>query len=200
MTLKYQLWKFKTPQILHLQYTSDNYEDIGKVLIDIKSLKEENMDLKQKVDDLTNRNMRSNLVFINNPETEGKGFNSTKILLANIIKENLKTEEYYNCIIHAHRSGKIHDNKPRPIICKILHDDLADEIDYKFANLRQDCINHARCSKQYSPAIQARRKQAMLERRRLKETNEIAKAYIKYLATLMIQKPNSVVYVKHKAF
>ena len=61
---------------------------------DIKVLKEENMDLKQKVEDLAHRNMRSNLVFTNIPATEGKSYNSAKNVLANIIKENLKTEDY----------------------------------------------------------------------------------------------------------
>ena len=80
--------------------------------------------------------------------------------------------------------------KPRGIICKMARDDIADGIDYKFANLGQQRLNNIRCSRQFSPELQERRNQDLLERKSLKDKKELRKGYIKYPATLMVFKPN----------
>ena len=146
--------------------------------------------------------MRCNLVFYNIPETEGREFDSTKQLLEKIIEENIKANTFKGSIVRAHRGkpSQTQNGKPRPIICKLYRDDAADELDYRFANLGNQRKNNVRCSKQFSPDVERRRNLALLERKTLKENNQIVKAFIKYHATLMVQKPNSIGYVKHKAF
>ena len=108
-----------------------------------------------------------------------------------------------HCLHVRARRGKISDfqkGRPRAIICKLHRDDIADELDYKFANLGMQRVNNVRCSKQFSPDVQRRRNEALLARKTLKEAKTIEKAYIKYPATLMVKKPNTVGYIKHKSF
>ena len=176
-----------------LQFEANTFEStsaINGISTEIVDLKQENTDLKNKIDDIINRNMRSNLVFTNVPETEGNQFDSTRQLLVNLIERNLKEDSYKGFVVRAHRGKPAVNGKPRVIICKMARDDIADEIDYKFANLGQQRINNIRCSKQFSPELQQRRNQALFERKKLKENNEISKGYIKYPAALMVCKPN----------
>ena len=179
-----------------------NIRNIADLTNQVDQLKMDNTELKDQIDDQINRNMRCNLVFYNVPETEGKEFDSTKLLLEKIIEENLKEKTFDGAIVRAHRgkSSNFQKGRPRAIICKLNRDDTADEIEYKFANLGMQRINNVRCSKQFSPDVQRRRNEALLERKTLKEAKSIEKAYIKYPATLMVKKPNTAGYVKHKSF
>ena len=186
-----------------LEFEANTFEStsaIYNISTEIVDLKQENTDLKNKIDDIINRNMRANLVFTNVPETEGNHFDSTRQLLVSLIEHNLKEDTYKGFVVRAHRGKPAVNGKPRVIICKMARDDIADEIDYKFANLGQQRINNIHCPKQFSPELQQRGNQAPFERKKLKEKNEISKGYIKYPATLMVCKPNGKTFMKHKTY
>ena len=72
---------------------------INSITSEIVDLKQENTELITKLDDIINRNMRSNLVFTNVPETKGNNFDSTRQLLANLLANNLKDEIYKGFVV-----------------------------------------------------------------------------------------------------
>ena len=116
--------------------------------------------------------MRSNLVFFNVPEQKEETYDSTKDIISKLLVDNLNWDPQiaHSCIIRAHRSGEKINQKARPIFTKFTRDDVADSIDFGFIGLiRSDANIKVRCSKQFIPDVQARRKKALSVRYDLKK-------------------------------
>ena len=101
----------------------------------------------------------------------------------------------------AHRSGKRINQEARPIFTKFTRDDVADSIDYVFIRVdRRGANNQIRCSKQYTPDVQARRKKVLSVRHDLKQNKQIIKTYIDYPAKLLVMLPGAEKYTLHNTY
>ena len=177
-----------------------NTNDILTIKMDIMNLKKCNKDIKEKLDDNINISMQSNLVFFNVPEQKEETYESTKQIVSKLLVDNLNWDPQtaHNSIIRAHRSGKRINQKARPIFTKFTRDDVADSIDYGFISVdRRGATNQIRCSKQYTPDVQARRKKALSVRYDLKQ---ITKTYIDYPAKLLVMLPGAEKYTLHSIY
>ena len=73
--------------------------------------------LSEKVDDLENRNRRSNLVFYGVAEMEREGWSETERIVRDILRSHMDIELHVMDIDRAHRVGPTR-GRPRPIVVK----------------------------------------------------------------------------------
>ena len=159
--------------------------------------------LQQELDDQINRNMRNNLVIRGIPEApEGEREDTRSIVCAELAKlwnndtfhnpyykfndddELLAPHEQIEKLIdRAHRGGKRNTRGPRNIYVKFLSSQTVDQF---MISIRSTKVPY-RIERQYSKAVNERRNTAMIERKRLKDANEIQAGYLEYPAKLMVK-------------
>ena len=181
----------------------------------INQKNEEITHLQQELDDQINRNMRNNLVIRGIPEAEGEREDTRSIVCAELAKlwnddtfhnpyykynddDELQAphEQIEKLIDRAHRGGKRSTRGPRNIYVKFLSSQTVDQF---MISIRSTKVPF-RIERQYTQAVNKRRNAAMLERKRLKDANEIQSGYLEYPAKLMVKAVGENKYKFHKDF
>lgn len=152
-------------------------------------------ELHETIDDLRNRNMRSNLVFKGLPEDENETYDASKNIIAKYISDHLEKniDEVKNKIIRAHRSkGRKSNDKPRVLFVKFDRDDTAYEYLALFTKINKERKTYIHnVSQQYTESLQSRRNEALKHRRDLLNNDEALKAKVVYPATLKAMYPGT---------
>ena len=136
--------------------------------------------------------MRKTLVFKNIPESDDEkknGWEGTEDALVHKIMEvddkDREEDFYYQLLERCHRGAPNRNNKPRDIICQFYSWKDSQEILQAFAKKNvQDRSFKIYCNQKYGPKTSAHRNLAMIERKRLLGTGDIAKGYVAYPAKL----------------
>ena len=177
---------------------------------DINTLKENNVELVDQLDDSINRGMRGNLVLFGIKEQESDKL-LTIDLVSHFIYDNVYNQDptvtlmgVRSTIVRAHRgkNNPANDNntKARPIFIKFARDDYAGlvlETSIKNETFKKTRV---RICQQYSRRTQARRDQALIHRRKLFDDEEIIKGYVDYPAKLFVMYNNQKKYTLVKEF
>jgi len=152
------------------------------------------------IDDLQNRALRETLIFKNVPmNREESTWAHTKNVLADTISEITKFDKalVYKSIDRAHR-GKSNGKTTPHIFVKFTSWSTMEDVKSIIQESSRD--THIYASNMYSPSLTARRNDAMLHRKTLKSNEPCIKAYVKYPATLMVQRPGNSHYQLEKVF
>ena len=211
---KLQIENLKT-ELKETQYTlnvtnkiaTDNANEIVQLKSELESLKENQEVLKNQVDDLTNRNMRKTIIFRGVSEVPHENWAATEQILVDLLVRqlNVAPETASRMIERAHRGKRTNNNNnkqtPPPIYAKFY--DWKDSqlvLDrFKKLNFTQKNLNIF-TDQMYSPFLTARRNQALIERKSLKESGTIVSGYVAYPANLMVKKTGDKGYTKHQSF
>jgi hypothetical protein len=178
-----------------------NTADISDLRTELAALQEETQNIRgdlaeqklvfvQKVEDLTNRSLRKNIVIRGIPEDEDeKSWEDTKRVVSQAIADATgeNTDRYMKIFERIHRGKKSNDPKntfPRPIFA-IVHD--WNEIDRLSEALRKAPPNNIYVDQQYGPITTYRRNQAFLKRRDLKKSKTIVGGFVKFPAKLFVK-------------
>ena len=85
-------------------------------------------------------------------------------------------------------------------LVKFNRDDVAHSIESGFIDIIRRGTTHIRCSKQFTPEVQLRRKKALAVRYDLKASNQITKGFIDYPAKLLVMLPGADRYTLHSSY
>ena len=163
----------------------------------IRVLREENAqlkdELKEEIENSTNRQLRRTLIFRNIPETKDyESYMEVKTLLAQVVSTNtdIVIQEVLDGIERAHREPKRADgtrNGKRKIFAAFLNWELAQRIIDEF---RKRCIGDRTfqiyVDQMYGPLTTQRRNLAFESRKKLKEQGVITGGYVEFPAKLMV--------------
>lgn len=175
--------------------------------------------LEERIEDRTNRQLRKTMVFRGVPENDNETWDDTKSLLAAEIAKVLNTEETdaeemservheaEEMLERVHRAAPNPHYKgsaPRPIFAAFNYwPDTVEVIDkFREHNINNDNDNKVTADYKYGPLTTKRRSLAMLERKKLKESNAIVAGYVAFPARLMVKTSNrqGSKYKLHKDF
>ena len=167
--------------------------------------------LEERIEDRTNRQLRKTMVFRGVPEEDDSNetWDDTKSLLAAEIAKVLNTEESeaVEMLERVHRAAPNPHYKgsaPRPIFAAFNYwPDTVEVIDkFRQQNINSDNDNKVTADYKYGPLTTKRRSLAMLERKKLKDTNAIVAGYVAFPARLMVKTSNrqGSKYKLHKDF
>ena len=175
--------------ILRLQSTVDTLVDTNKYQA------AQIVELTNKVEDRTNRQLRNTLVFKGVREEEGeKSWDDTTAVLAKTIANivpGLDVEEAKNIFERVHR-GKPHEDgstrRPRNIFAKVYRWCDAEHLkdDFRKANIANPDLK-VYCEQKFGPLTTARRSHAMLVRRDLKKEKKIHSGFVAFPAKLLVK-------------
>ena len=177
------------------------------VIEKFEQLEKKILDLEEELDDTRNRSMRGNLVFYGLEESESddpRNRSTTKDIIANFMTDYLDAPSFESAKLHivrAHRSAKNNRERtnPRPIFVKFDRDDTAER--FLSASIRNKVTDEGyKVSQQFTKRLQARRNEAMQERRRMRDRGEIVSGFVDYPAVLKVKGPGETNYRKVKTY
>ena len=168
----------------------------------IKTLEEGMVARENKIDDLKNRSMRTNIVVKGIPESddEKKNWEVTKRKVSEHLAtlSNQTVNDIYYKIDRCHRGGGDDDGESEGNNPKHIYANLYSSCDAAYyvslstkrcvKNKTQNKNNNVRVDHQYSPKVQARRNAAMIYRRQLLTEQTIAQGRLVYPAKLLGKK------------
>lgn len=152
------------------------------------------LDLELELDDTRNRSMRGN----------PRNRSTTKDIIANFLTDYLDAPSFDSAKLHivrAHRSAKNNRERttPRPIFVKFDRDDTAER--FLSASIQNKVTDEGyKVSQQFTKRLQARRNEAMQERRRMRDRGEIVSGFVDYPAVLKVKGPGETNYRKVKTY
>ena len=158
-------------------------------------------EVKERLEERTNRQLRQTLVIkgvreLPNKGPKGETWEETKQLLASTIAKNVKTsyDNAYKMLNRVHRSRPTaNPNKrgQRDIFANLFSWDHCDKLveDFRLLNVRGHSNIHVEFK--YGPLTTNRRIQAMGKRKLLKTAGEIISGYVAYPARLMVKAAGS---------
>ena len=164
------------------------------------SLSEELNNVKERLEERTNRQLRQTLVFKGIKEAPKETWESTKQLLATTISNNVGTSynNAYQLLNRVQRSGPTDNPQKRgqrDIYANLHNWDHCERLvrDFRHLNIRGQ--TNVRVDYKYGPLTTNRRTQAMEKRKELKAEGKILSGYVKYPAQLMAKIPGNSAYV-----
>ena len=204
----------------------ENKEEIDnlKAVVAEQSVKLKTQDhllkkLSNEVDDLTNRSLRTTLIFKNIPKTNHeRSWDNTKNVLTHEIYQamimdnpNITKEVIHSFIERCHRSGGNNTANPvespsnnQPaipiIIAKISNWVFSEKIKSAFLQLNRARRSNIYVSQMHSKAITDRQNKALQHRMMLKREDPTLKGYVKYPAILMVKCCDDVGFKNEKEF
>ena len=199
-----QKFNLLTSRIVALEQQVQELEGVSKRVGELEELPNTVDQLREEIENRTNRSLRETLVFKNIPEEEGENsYKETKELLATTINRHCPEITYevaLNQIKRAHRERNRNfddyeqSRQGKRIIYAAFHSwDLCQKIIESF---RVKCIKdrnfNISVDQKYGPLTTKRRQKAFLERKKLKEEGVIASGYVAFPAKLMINLPGDV--------
>ena len=167
-----------------------------------KSQAKQISDLSELVEDRTNRQLRSTLIFKGVPkQPQEKSWNDTRQVLASSVNSllGIPQKEASNLFERIHR-GKDREYGPPHIYCKVYNWNNSEKLKDDFLNLNKKNKSRIRCEQKYGPRTTNRRNQALILRKSLKEDGEIVSGYVKFPARLMVKRDGENAYTELKDF
>ena len=167
--------------------------DLEKELKAVESVPNNVKDIKENMEERTNRQLRETLIFKNVPEQEKETYDQTREVLAQLISThtNIEYDTAFQNISRCHREkpdkndGK--RNGKRHIYAKFQNWYMCQDI---LDSFKQKCINDNNfcyaVDQMYGPMTTKRRGLAFLKRKQLKEQNTITGGYVDYPARLFV--------------
>ena len=183
-----------------------NIEEENKELIiekDVSALKIHN--LKWKLEDRTNRDMRNTLIFKGVPEKKDEStWDKTESVLAGIISKtcDMDIEETIDMFERVHRGRpRQYNNDKRDIYVRFKFWKDSEYVKDRFLESFRDKKNNGIFVEQmYGYETTKRREQALMTRKQLKVRKEITSGYLKFPAKLYVRKTNCKNYVLYEDF
>ena len=164
--------------------------------------------VEERIEDRTNRQLRRTMVFRGVEEEENETWDDTKSLLAAEIAkvtegvDEFEAEEMLERVHRAAPNTNYKGSAPRPIFAAFYSwPDTVKVIDnFRSQNIAKQTTVTA--DYKYGPMTSKRRSLAMLERKKLKDNNEIVSGYVAFPARLMVKTSNrqGSKYKLHKDF
>ena len=166
---------------------------------------EEINNVKERVEERTNRQLRQTLVIKGVPENDGETWEQTKQLLASTISNNVNTSynNAYSLLNRVHRSRSTNNPRKRgrrDIFANIFRWDMCEKLVQDFRNLNIRGKTNIQIEYKYGPLTSNRRIQAMECRKFMKDAGEITSGYVAYPARLMAKRRGSTEYAMIKNF
>ena len=194
-----------TSRVAAMEAKIRELENVPKQIDELGELPNRVDQLREEIENRTNRSLRETLVFKNVPEEEGENsYDDTKKLLATTINRHCPDITYdyaFSQIKRAHRernrnfqeyAGQSREGK-RLIFAAFHSWDLCQKLIETF---RTKCIQdrnfNIAAEQKYGPLTSKRRQKAYLERKKLKESGVIASGYVDFPAKLMVNLPGDV--------
>ena len=179
--------KTNTDKIETCEFETDQLKE------QVNNLNQEVKELKEELEDSKNRSMRKTLIFKNIPLSKSKeNWEECKTVLVNEIKKvmpSYSSDEILSKIERAHRAKENKHIKIPAIIAKFTNWSFSEAIKDAFIREISSSNGHPiYVSQMYTPALTARRNQAMITRKELKSNDSSIQAYVKFPAVLMIKK------------
>lgn len=180
----------------------------------VGNCEQEQSNLTELIEDRTNRQLRKTLVFRGVPEKQypvapstgssqqqprlrPENYDDTEELIAQLCAEtcDVPLDRAKSMLERVHRAAEKQDYKgrgPRPIFAAFYDWKDSEFVQDKFrARGRSNPDFKMYADQKYGPRTSARRNMAMIERKKLKEANQIISGYVKFPAKLMVKKSNS---------
>ena len=149
--------------------------------------------MQKRLEDKINRSSRKSLIFRGIAENERENWDDTRNFLADIIsaRTDVSPSDAYDMIERCHRGAYSTDGKKK--VKRVIHCLFRDWEDsqYVLNEFRKACIrgeaNGISADQKYGDITPARRNQALLVRKQLKQAGTIARGFIDYPAKLMVK-------------
>ena len=197
----------KVAHARELQILSDRIKNIEEKVGPLENIPETVQQLKEVVEERTNRQLRETLIFKNIEEKENEKWEDTKILLAKLISEtcqNISYNDAFHGIKRCHReSAKKQEqiaNNGRPsragkrhIYAALYSWDLCQSIIESFRKRGISERNfNVYAEHMYGPLTTKRRGLALELRKKLKEEGTISGGYVAFPAKLFVNRVGNV--------
>ena len=191
-----EIAKMNEGEILRLSSTINSLVDQNKLQAKQFS------DISELLEDRTNRQLRSTLVFKGVPKHHSeKTWDDTRDVLASTVNSllDISKEEASSLFERVHR-GRDHEHGPGHIYCKVFNWNHSEKLKEDFLNLNKSKNSRIRCEQKYGPRTTNRRNLALVLRKKLKEEGEIVSGYLNFPARLMVKKMGEDKYTELKDF
>ena len=137
-----------------------------------ESLKKYIFQLRENVEDKTNRQLRKTLTFKNIPEKPDETWEDTTKVVAKTIERvsgnEISYDDAYNMLERCHRAKALPNRSgPRPIFAAIIDWRDSESITEHFCKKPRDINIY--CEQKYGPITTKRRQKALLKRKEMKE-------------------------------